>query len=76
MKRILLLEQEVTDLRAANYKKMKKKKALPKRQIQRDEGLFVHEAHEQGIGLPGGIEGGGVVSATPTQRPSATDRDA
>ena len=71
MKRILLLEQEVTDLRAANYKKMKKK-ALPKRQIQRDEGLFVHEAHEQGIGLPGGTEGGGVVSATPTQRASAT----
>ena len=71
MKRILLLEQEVVDLRATNYTK-KRKKSLPKKQIQRDEGLFVHEAHEQGIGLPGGIEGGRVSSATPIQRASAT----
>ena len=71
MKRILLLEQEVVDLRAENYKK-KRKKALPKKQIQRDEGWFVYEAHEQGVGLPSGVEGGAVLSSTPTQRASAT----
>ena len=71
MKRILLLEQEVVDLRAENYKK-KRRKALSKRQIQRDEGLFVHEAHRQGIGRPGNIEGGEVVSTIPTQTASAT----
>ena len=35
-------------------------------------GMFVREAHEQGIGLPGGIEGGGVSSAAPTQTASVT----
>lgn len=70
MKQMLLLEQKVTGLRAANYKKTKK--ALSKKQIQRDEGLFVHEAHEQGIDLPGGIEGGGESSAPLTRTVSAT----
>jgi hypothetical protein len=50
MKGILLLEREVVDLRAEKCKN-KRKKALSKRQIQRDEGLFVYEAHEQGTVL-------------------------
>jgi len=66
---MLLLEQEVTGLRAANYKM---KKGIILKQIQYDEGLFVHEAHEQGIGLPGGIEGGGESSAPLTRTVSAT----
>lgn len=69
MKRILLLEQEVVDLRAENYTK-KRRKALSKRQIQRDEGLFVHEAHKQDIGIPDGLEGGGQSTAPPTQTAS------
>lgn len=71
MKQMLLVEQEVTGSRAANYKKMKKRHYI-KNKLQRDEGLFVHEALEQGIGLPGGIEGGGESSAPLTRTVSAT----
>lgn len=71
IKTILLLEQEVKDLRAENSKK-KRKKSLSKKQIERTKGIFVHEAHEQGIGLPGGIEGSSVSAAAPTQTASVT----
>ena len=68
---MLLLEKEVKDLRAANKKQIQKR-SLSKRQIVRAEGISISEAHEQGIGLPGGIEGGGVSSAAPTQTASVT----
>ena len=70
MKRFLPLEQEVVDLHAANYTK-KRKKSLSRKQIQRDEGFFVHEAHEQGIGRVGGVEVGWVLQHPPRglQRP-------
>ena len=71
IKGMLLLEQEVKDLRAENYKK-KRKNSLSRKQIERTEGIFVHKAHKQGIGLPGGIEGGSMSSAASTQTASVT----
>lgn len=50
-------------------------KALPKRHIERDEGLFVHETHEQGIGVLHAPEGGLVVSAAPTRRGAETSNN-
>jgi hypothetical protein len=63
----LILHDEVHRLRAELDKKARKK-ALPKRRIEREEGLSVGEAHEQGIGILHTIEGGAVVSAAPTRR--------
>ncbi len=54
-------------LRVALYKKTKKK-ALPKRQIEREEGISVGEAHKQGISVLYKIEGDTVVSAAPIHR--------
>ena len=68
---MLLLEKEVKDLRAANKKQIQKR-SLPKRQIVRAKGISISEAYKQGIGLLGGIEGGGVSSAAPTQTASVT----
>jgi hypothetical protein len=63
----LMLYDEVHRLRAELYKK-NKKKALPKRQIEREEGLSVGEAHGQGISILHKIEGSAVVSVAPTRR--------
>jgi hypothetical protein len=71
LKNNTILREENSRLRSELYKKTKKK-ALPKRQIARDEGISVGEAHEQGIGVLHTLEGGVVVSATLTQRGAET----
>ena len=68
----ILLREENKRLRAENYKKTKKR-ALPKRQIYRDEGMSVLEAHELGIGVAHWMEGGGVLPRSRVSRPIETD---
>jgi cell division septum initiation protein DivIVA len=63
----LILNDKVHRLRAELHKKTKKK-ALPKRQIEREEGISVSEAYTQGIRILHKIEGGVVVSEAPTRR--------
>lgn len=71
MQSMILMEKEIKHLRATNKKQLRKRK-LSRKQIERTEGMFAHETYEQGISLPGGIEGGGVSSAAPTQTASVT----
>ena len=72
LKENIILREENQRLRAENYKKTKKK-GLPKRQINRDEGMSVGEAHEQGIGVLHMTESGVVVPGSPAARPAETD---
>ena len=68
----IMLREENQRLRAENYKKSRKK-ALPKRQIARDEGISVGEAHDQGIGVLHAIEGNTVAPRSSASRLAETD---
>ena len=72
LKENIMLREENQRLRAENYKKTKKK-SLPKRQVERNEGISVGEAHELGIGVLYATEGGAMVPGSSVPRPTETD---
>ncbi|KAJ5267479.1 hypothetical protein N7478_010287 [Penicillium angulare] len=48
MQSMILIEKEIKDLRATNKKQLRKKR-LSRKEIVKTGGMFVYEAHEQGI---------------------------